>query len=413
MKNIVRFASIATILLCGPACGCIQSMTNPAHPEVTEQEGQNDNKTGCVPFTARVNVQSETADPAAIIDGEWVAVGCKKDYALQLDYDNLYKGQHSYRFELRGEEDNTLSSHSGGSKGRSEMSWCYATDADFAGQDASVLEDATILKTVYYHGKGYCPQASSMRYRFAIKLPSSAPDNISSIFAQWHGMPSRTLARRPDGQIVNLSDSEFIELSKTMTIKKDRGYEVGTDGKLHENGWRFEQGGYPPLAFAFGSGYFYIQANSDRSWLTDKDIRCNINPTSAEIGDYRIAPNKGPVTDIKRSTLVYKMPIADFPKDTWVSFDILVNWTKYGQEAETAEGGMIDINMSWDQPTKARKARKEAYQETISMHIVDHMPLLIGRNDHKGYYFKFGIYRADGSTVPVIWNLAGYEETEL
>lgn len=49
------------------------------------------------------------------------------------------------------------------------------------------------------------------------------------------------------------------------------------------NGWLVEQGGYPPLAFGFSEGYFYIKANSDRKWLTDKTDRCNSNPAKVEI----------------------------------------------------------------------------------------------------------------------------------
>ena len=38
--------------------------------------------------------------------------------------------------------------------------------------------------------------------------------------------------------------------------------------------WPFrlvEQGGYPPLAFGFSGGWFYIKANSDRKWLTNNN----------------------------------------------------------------------------------------------------------------------------------------------
>ena len=48
----------------------------------------------------------------------------------------------------------------------------------------------------------------------------------------------------------------------------------------------------------------------------------------------------------------------------------------------------------------------------VERHIVDNEEILIGRNDEEGYYFKFGIYRVGNSTVPVCYNLAGYEEHE-
>ena len=57
--------------------------------------------------------------------------------------------------------------------------------------------------------------------------------------------------------------------------------------------------------------------------------------------------------------------------------------------------------MSYQQEGKERKK-----------HIVNNEEILIGRNDEEGYYFKFGIYRVGNSTIPVAYNLAGYEECE-
>ena len=48
----------------------------------------------------------------------------------------------------------------------------------------------------------------------------------------------------------------------------------------------------------------------------------------------------------------------------------------------------------------------------VKRHIVNKEEILIGRNDEEGYYFKFGIYRVGNSTIPVLYNLAGYEEHE-
>lgn len=56
-----------------------------------------------------------------------------------------------------------------------------------------------------------------------------------------------------------------------------------------------------------------------------------------------------------------------------------------------------------------------SYQQNgkvLKKHIVDKEEILIGRNDEEGYYFKFGIYRVGNSTIPVSYNLAGYEEHE-
>ena len=75
-----------------------------------------------------------------------------------------------------------------------------------------------------------------------------------------------------------------------------------------------------------------------------------------------------------------------------------VDWTRYGRETEQTEApGRLDVRMAWE----GREA-----------HIVDDAQVLIGRNDDEGYYFKYGIYRVAGSTVPVSYNLAGYRQWE-
>lgn len=358
------------------------------------------------PITARVNVQADSARLDQIIDGRWVAVGTKNPAAIGYDSSVLFEGRPSYRFTL-GENDNTLAGYAKGeTKGRAEFSYCYATDADFAGLPADEYRKAQIMKTVYHHGKGQCPQGTSRQYTFSIYVPSSLSSDVSTIFAQWHGMPTRTLVQTPDGVVKTLTPDEFLELDKTTIFKKNIGHAkvpkmkkngqpaidkngnpVYTAGK--PNGWLVEQGGYPPLAFGFSGGFFYIKANSDRRWLSDKDDRCNANVATAKV-------MKPLTSEYKASTIAYRLPFADFPKDCWVTFHVAIDWTKYGREAQTIlKPGRLDVTMTADGKTE---------------HIVNNEKILIGRNDDDGYYFKFGIYRVGNSTVPVQYNLAGYEE---
>lgn len=363
-----------------------------------------------VPLTQRVNVQADSAKLSQVIDGCWVAVGSKKKHAIQRDYTRMFEGKPSYRFELK-QDDNTLSGYAAGeTKGRAEFSYCYATSADFAGKPEDTYRKAQICKTVYHYGKGQCGQGSSRKYRFSVYVPSALASDVSTIFAQWHGMPTRTLAQTPDDEVKTLTIDEFVELEKTTVFKKNIGHvkepKLDKNGKQQldkqgnpvykagkKNGWLIEQGGYPPLAFGFSSGYFYIKANSDRRWLTDKDDRCNANVERTPImGSAK--------SEYKRSTIAYKMPFDEFPKDCWITFDIEVDWTQYGREAETiVKPGRLDVQMSYQQSKK-----------TVKQHIVDNEEILIGRNDEDGYYFKFGIYRVGNSTVPVCYNLAGYSE---
>jgi hypothetical protein len=363
-----------------------------------------------IPLTERVNVQADSARINQVIDGCWVAVGTDKPHSIQRDYTIPFNGKPSYRFELKM-EDNTLEGYAKGeTKGRAEFSYCYATSADFKGQPASVYENAQKTKTVYHHGKGICPQGASRDYEFSVYIPSTLNGDVSTIFAQWHGMPDRTLVSTPDGEVKKLTTEEFLELYDRMIFKKNAAHDKvpvldkqgnpkkDKDGNVvykagKANGWLVEQGGYPPLAFGFSGGYFYIKANSDRKWLTDKTDRCNASAEKSQI--------MKPVTSkYKASTIAYKMPFAEFPKDCWITFRIHIDWTVYGKEAETiVKPGMLDVQMSYTEKGKQ-----------VNRHIVDNEEILIGRNDEDGYYFKFGIYRVGNSTIPVCYNLAGYSE---
>lgn len=173
-----------------------------------------------IPLTERVNIQMDSARTTQIIDGQWVAVGTNKTHTIQKDFGILFDGKPSYRFELK-KEDNTLSGYSKGeTKGRAELSYCYATHSDFSKLPDSVYQNAQKMKTVYHYGKGSCSQGASMSYTFSIFVPQSLSPNVSTIFAQWHGMPSRTLVSDPNGKIMRLSTEEFLRLDSLMIFKK-------------------------------------------------------------------------------------------------------------------------------------------------------------------------------------------------
>lgn len=363
-------------------------------------------QTSLEPLTTRVNIQQDTAPHSKIIDGQWVGVGTSKTHAIQKDYQLTYKGKPSYRFELKA-EDNTLEGYAVGStKGRAELSYCYATTEDFQNHPGIRYEECVKTKTVYHYGKGSCPQGSSRQYRFAIYIPSSFNPQVNTIFAQWHGMPDRTLVQTPEGEIKKITPAEFCELYEHMIFKKDQGYEKtevkNAKGKTtwkagKPNGWKVEQGGFPPLAFGIHEGYFYIKANSDRKWMSDKTDRCNASPVKNET-------LKPVSSNYKSSVIAYKTPFEDFPTDRWVTFTVQVTWTTYGQETETiVKPGNLDVVMEY--PGQRGK--------TIREHLVNRAPLNVGRNDDAGYYFKFGIYRVGNSTTPVCYHLAGYEEQEI
>lgn len=376
----------------------VYTLTEPIQATQTEKDNK---QRHCTPFAERVNIQSEQAMPGQIIDNQWVVVGTPALHAFQLDSGLLYKGRPSFRFELR-EDDNLLTGYNPGeTKGRIETSYCYATPQDFEHLPPKTFSQSKLLRTVYHHGKGQCAQGSRWKYEFAIWVPDTLSRDANTLFAQWHGMPRRNLIQTPQGEIKELTEEEFLQLQESMLFAKELGYEkiqsVNKQGKItykkgKKNGWRIEQGGYPPLSFGFSKGFFYIKANSDSKWFSDKTDRTN--------ADVARTKSMGSVSsEYKTSTLAYKLPIEQFPRNQWVHFDIEVQWSQYVAERDTLlKPGCLDVRMTAQGQTR---------------HIVNQAILPIGRNDRDGYYFKHGIYRTSSSTIPVAYHLAGYTQNEL
>jgi heparin lyase len=358
---------------------------------------------GLTPITTRVDVQSEVAPKNSIINNEWVAIGINRPHAIQEDATLLFHGKPSYRFELKADDNSLQGYEEGSTKGRAEFSYCYAIADDYKNLPEGTYATDQVLKLVYARGKGQCSQGSKWMYTFSVYIPSSFPADAHTIFAQWHGMPSRTLVQDPSGKIMQLTPQEFVELSKKMTFKNDTGYDLveNADGKGkgkagNKNGWKIEQGGYPPLAMGFSDGSFYIQANSDSKWMTDKTDRTNANIS-------KVGTMQSVSSQYKTSTIAYRTPFADFPKNKWVTFTVGIDWSVYGGKSENViSPGKLDVVMQYDNDKKQ-----------MTDHIVNNEKILIGRNDDLGYYFKFGIYRTNSSTVPVAYNLAGFSQKQL
>ncbi|MCF3110024.1 polysaccharide lyase [Niabella sp. CC-SYL272] len=356
------------------------------------------------PVTGRVNIQADTAAKADIVDGEWVAVGINRPYSIQKDATRRFNGKPSFRFELKGEDNSLEGYEEGSTKGRAELSYCYATADDFKGLPPDAYTTEQVLKMVYDRGKGQCKQGSKWTYTFSVYVPSGLPSDVNTIFAQWHGMPSRTLVQDPSGKIMQLTPQQFVKLNDSVVFNKDQGHDkikaVDKNGKEvfkagRKNGWKIEQGGYPPLAFGFSNNMFYIKANSDSKWMTDKTDRTLANPAK----DATMVPVR---SAYKTSTIAYKSAFDTFPRDTWVTFTVAIDWSVYGGPNNKMEQpGRLDVKMQYQKDKKK-----------VNEHIVNNQPIAIGRNDESGYYFKFGIYRVGSSTVPVAYNLAGYRQQQ-
>jgi heparin lyase len=404
-----RFLAICFLTYGNNACQSTHEWNNKPTSEINETE-----KEGLAPLLQnRIHPESELATEETIIDKQWVAVGITKKYSIQHDYTISFEGQPSYRFQLKPEDNNLNGYAQGSTKGRTELSFAYATSDHFMHRSPTFLTQCQQIKSVYDYGKGACKQGSHMKYTFSIWVPKEQAGNAKTIFAQWHGMPDRTLTYSPTGITQEMNYSDFIELLKTTIFKKEKGYQrIYENGKATEkagplNGWRVEQGGYPPLAFGFSGdiGYencFYIKCNSDKKWLSNNDDRVNANSYKSPIG--KIVYSKDGSKN-RSSVIAYRMPYTDFPKEQWVTFEIDIQWSKFtwGKD-EMAQLGLLDIYMSYLIDGDTRHLRK---------HIVNQLKLPIGRNDKHGYYFKFGSYRTASSTINVCYNLAGFTQKEV
>ena len=340
------------------------------------------------PVKERIDIQTQTADSVQVIDNRWVAVGLAKEYMIQQDTTWLPGGEASYRFELR-QGDNTLGGFYPGEKvARAELSYCYASPQDY--KDTLSFQDARRRKTVHYAGKGICGQGERRSYTFRIFIPREMDSEADVIFAQWHGMPTRTLLADAGGRYYRPGDAGYEEEEKRIVFRKGIGYE---DGK--PDGWTADHGGRPVMAFGFAKGYFYIKANSDRKWLTDTKEYCDVDVAAGIV----MKPVR---TRFKSSTLACKVPWDTFPKDVWVTFKTDVDWALYGREQNTLKRpGRLAVVMEWEE-----NGRKVVRQ------LVERCLMEVGRNDEDGYYFKCGAYRQSGNDTPVCYYISGYQENK-
>lgn len=167
-------------------------------------------------------MQADSARTNQIIDGRWVAVGTNKPHTIQLDYSRPFQGKPSYRFELK-QEDNTLEGYAQGeTKGRAELCYCYAVANDFRNYPATEYLNAQKMKTVYHYGKGSCPARHHPElYILCLHSCGLWIRKCLPIFAQWHGMPSRTLVSDPDGKVMRLSVEDSFEVGKEDDFQEE------------------------------------------------------------------------------------------------------------------------------------------------------------------------------------------------
>lgn len=365
------------------------------------------------PIANRLHPESEVATLQHIINGEWISVGLyrtDKEYPIQWDDALLLNGKPSYRFELKGKEDNTLSAYgNNGSKGRAELSFNYATEQDFSSYSSpsQEIDKAVQIKKINQYGKGVIPQGCTSQHSFSVFFSDKMATESKTIFAQIHSMNDRTLIQQPDGEIRQLSDEEFLALLRHTYFDNNIGKDKITK---RPNGYLVEQGGYPPISFSISNGYVALTCNSDRRWLSNKDERVSAHPERLQNMEYVESKPDASGQSYKRATMAWKMPFKDFPRNRWVRFDMEVKWTLYGKQSnQIVRPGQLFLKMTYQDAGR-----------TITETLVDRKEILVGSNDEPGYYFKMGIYRTNNQeevdanrVVPIAYHMGGYAQKIL
>ena len=209
MKNLLFIPLLSGLILPFAGCSSTDSLPNE--------------ELSLIPITGRVNIQSEIAKPEQIIDGQWVPIGPSSFHSIQYDYTMPYNNKPSYKFTL-DEDANTIPGYNEGTtKGRAELSYCYATGADFEGKAENTLANAQKMLSVYHYGKGIIPQNRASEHSFSVYFPKNMSTDVNTIFAQIHGMPDRTLVQNPNGNIYKMTNSEFLQLLETTIFKNNTG----------------------------------------------------------------------------------------------------------------------------------------------------------------------------------------------
>ncbi|MCG8554626.1 MAG: polysaccharide lyase [Proteobacteria bacterium] len=323
-------------------------------------------------ITARSNVQTGIHTPSELIDCNMVPVGSSgTGYQIWRDPKNLYNGNPSYRFLMVDD-----------SKTRVEFSALYVTAVDIAGLTQQQIDANVAAKSLYHYGRGMATTGEAWVYEYGLWLPGTLDASSKGIISQWHGVPDRTTVVDPQGKLHRYTLERFTtEVLSRMYFMGTDGYDLTTD---QPNGYRVDQGGYPPMSLKVGEGYLYLLARADYNRVTDKTDRLGLSPPSS-------GPKRSPL-GTKTISLPYMQLLSDLPKGQWIDMKWTIVWSEWAPDGSgILNDGRIELSMDGRQ-------------------VLDWTGP-IGNNDEHGTYFKYGIYKAGASGMEV--RLAGFSQHRL
>jgi len=308
-------------------------------------------------ITSRLSAQRDVPKPEDIIDGTFIVVGNPEpEGKLYRDVVNTYKGNPVYHFEASPKVN------------RVELTTCYGSNLEGLSEN-EIVELSTIANLYLNNDQGH--YGDTITYEWNARFPEPLKAAAKGIFAQWHGRPDRTLVITPEGERKILQIAEYIALKESMKVTDTH---IGIDPKTGEpNGWKFEgSAGGPIAAFKFQDGYMCLLVRNDPNARSDNTVRIKPKPVvrrEQAIGN-------------KTGACLFEKPIAEVPIGEWINFKVQIKYSKYDlNRDEPLESGFVKVWMD---------------SELVVDWIGD-----IGKNDEKGPYFKYGIYKpgTDGFKV--------------
>ena len=285
----------------------------------------------------------------------------------------------------------TVEDQTAGAKTRVEATACYVTAADLrrdgtdpAGEESEQLQS---LRFVYQNCSGAAAArdasvATWQNISYSLMLPPDFPADSQAIMGQFHGRPDPRIFLSPQNETRRLSTAEAFAACLDPEKRHGNCNEGQVSGGPYD-GWRYKQGGYPPLTFGYSSSkgrYFYVYGRSDDRIFVPK-ADCSFNPGQGYWPDGKTCP--GGKHEVVHG--MWRAPFTALPLGRWLKFDWRVRWSAYAKEGgSTLSDGAVALTISDGGKTYAD---------------VDWKGPLGRHDDGRAPFFKLGVYDPSGNTA--------------
>jgi hypothetical protein len=285
----------------------------------------------------------------------------------------------------------TVEDRTVGAKTRVEATTCYVTAADLRrdGMDPAGKESQQLqaLRFVYQNCSGAAAASDASRatwqnVSYSLMLPSNFPPDSQAIMGQFHGRPDPRIFLSPQNETRRLSTAEAYAACLDPDKRHGNCNEGQVSGGAYD-GWRYKQGGYPPLTFGYSSNkgrYFYAYGRSDDRIFVPK-ADCAFNPGQDYWPDGKVCP--GGKHELVHG--IWRAPFSALPLGRWLKFDWRVRWSAYAIEGgSTLSDGAVALTI---------RDGDKMYAD------IDWKGPLGRHDDGRAPFFKLGVYDPSGNTA--------------